>query len=263
MRYGLGKPFILSERSVRATLNIQPKWFSLWPTYMNRDLFSKTIPWEGTLFSKSDAVYFERIAESGLPKSLLCVHGHPSLKKESIEMTRLQGEDRKARLALAIGVSPTSKNFFKTALTAETMSRDAIHRDVSRRHKEGYQSLAASNYLARLLPISDINFLKKEFVYTKLKYSRSPQYDSVSGGFAALLAGFIGFLISEKFGIELVDSGDFFIALMYLIFIGFIGRLAILTSSETSSPKFSFSPRHNIIFFNSVLTLFVSRIKFF
>jgi subfamily B ATP-binding cassette protein MsbA len=32
------------------------------------------------------------------------------------------------------------------------------------------------------------------------------------------LAGFIGFLISEKFGIELVDSGDFYIALMEFVF---------------------------------------------
>jgi len=37
-------------------------------------------------------------------------------------------------------------------------------------------------------------------MYTKLKYSRVPQYDIVSGGSAALLAGFLGFLISEKFG---------------------------------------------------------------
>jgi hypothetical protein len=34
----------------------------------------------------------------------------------------------------------------------------------------------------------------------------------------------IGFLISEKFGIELVDSGDFYTALMYGIFIVFSVR---------------------------------------
>lgn len=54
----------------------------------------------------------------------------------------------------------------------------------------------------------NVNFLRKERLYTKLKYSRSPAYDIVSGGAAALLAGFIGFLISEKYGFELVDSGD-------------------------------------------------------
>jgi hypothetical protein len=65
----------------------------------------------------------------------------------------------------------------------------------------------------------DINFIKKERLYTKLKYSRSPAYDIVSGGAAALLSAFIGFLISEKFGIELVDSGDFYIGFMYVVFI--------------------------------------------
>ena len=51
----------------------------------------------------------------------------------------------------------------------------------------------------------NIHFLRKEFIYTKLKYSRCPQYDIVSGGLAALFSGFIAFLISEKFGIELVE----------------------------------------------------------
>jgi hypothetical protein len=58
-------------------------------------------------------------------------------------------------------------------------------------------------------------------LYTKLKYSRSPAYDIVSGGVAALFAGFLGFLISEKFGIELVDSGDFYIFFMYTTFLLF------------------------------------------
>jgi hypothetical protein len=35
------------------------------------------------------------------------------------------------------------------------------------------------------------------------------------------LAGFIGFLVSEKFGFELVDSGDFYFFFMYLVFIAF------------------------------------------
>jgi hypothetical protein len=54
-------------------------------------------------------------------------------------------------------------------------------------------------------------------VYTKLKYSRSPAFDIVSGGAAALFAAFLGFLISEKFGIELVDSGDFYYLNMYVV----------------------------------------------
>jgi hypothetical protein len=52
-------------------------------------------------------------------------------------------------------------------------------------------------------------FFRKEKIYTKLKYSRVPQYDAVSGGAAALLSGFLGYLITEKFGLELTDSGDF------------------------------------------------------
>ena len=75
-----------------------------------------------------------------------------------------------------------------------------------------------------LWSLFDINFLKKEKMYTKLKYSRSPQYDIVSGGVAALFAGFIGFLISEKFGIELVDSGDFYTFFMYIVFLCFATR---------------------------------------
>ena len=67
----------------------------------------------------------------------------------------------------------------------------------------------------------NINFLRKERLYTKLKYSRSPAYDIVSGGMAAILAGFLGFLISEKYGAELVDSGDFYFLFMYIVFLVF------------------------------------------
>ena len=67
----------------------------------------------------------------------------------------------------------------------------------------------------------DINFLKKEKIYTKLKYSRVPQYDIVSGGVAAIFAGFLGFLICEKFGFELLDSGDFYFFFMYVVFFFF------------------------------------------
>ena len=71
----------------------------------------------------------------------------------------------------------------------------------------------------------DINFLKKEPIYTKLKYSRTPQYDIVSGGAAALFAGFLGFLICEKFGLELLDSGDFYFLFMYAVFFFFFWKM--------------------------------------
>ena len=80
-----------------------------------------------------------------------------------------------------------------------------------------------------LYNLTDVNFLIKERLYTKLKYSRSPAYDIVSGGAAALLAGFVGFLISEKYGFELVDSGDFYYLFMYCVFISFSLR-PLLTS---------------------------------
>jgi hypothetical protein len=88
---------------------------------------------------------------------------------------------------------------------------------------------AKYTYLPRNL--INVNFLRKERLYTKLKYSRSPAYDIVSGGAAALLAGFIGFLISEKYGFELVDSGDFYYLFMYLVFLGFSLR-PLLTSID-------------------------------
>lgn len=82
----------------------------------------------------------------------------------------------------------------------------------------------------------DINFLKKERIYTKLKYSRVPQYDIVSGGSAALFAGFLGFLISEKFGLELADSGDFYFLFMYLVFFFFACRIYLkIINSEVHS----------------------------
>ena len=93
-----------------------------------------------------------------------------------------------------------------------------------------------------LWSVFDINFLKKEKIYTKLKYSRSPAYDMVSGGVAALFAGFLGFLISEKFGIELVDSGDFYTFFMYCVFLSFSLRpfLKVLSKDHTVWHFFSY-----------------------
>jgi len=60
-----------------------------------------------------------------------------------------------------------------------------------------------------------------------------PQYDIVSGGVAALFAGFLGFLICEKFGFELIDSGDFYFLFMYLVFICFFANLFSKILSKT------------------------------
>jgi hypothetical protein len=65
----------------------------------------------------------------------------------------------------------------------------------------------------------NINFLRKERLYTKLKYSRVASYDLVGGGSALFFGGLLGFLATEKFGIELVDSGDFYYLFMYGVFV--------------------------------------------
>lgn len=110
---------------------------------------------------------------------------------------------------------------------------------------------------ARFTPLSlfDIHFLRKERLYTKLKYSRCPQYDIVSGGFAALLAGFIGFLISEKFGIELVDSGDFYNAFMYAVFASFSLLPLIRIYSKNNTPYSPISLKYLYLFLSDVIVL--------
>lgn len=59
-------------------------------------------------------------------------------------------------------------------------------------------------------------FLKKEIFYTKLKYSRVPQFDTSSGAAASFMSGMYGFMVSEKFGFELIDSADFLFMFIYL-----------------------------------------------
>lgn len=68
----------------------------------------------------------------------------------------------------------------------------------------------------------NIYFLRKESYYTKLKYSRVPQFDTSSNAVAALLSGFYGYLVCEKFGFELIDSGDFLFIALYLVLFSLI-----------------------------------------
>jgi hypothetical protein len=112
-----------------------------------------------------------------------------------------------------------------------------------------------NNSLNTVLSQININFLRKEKLYTKLKYSRSPAYDIVSGGAAALFAGFLGFLVSEKFGFELVDSGDFYFLTMYIVFLCFSLR-PLLTSMDPNKSIWSvFSIRDTINFYINIVTL--------
>ena len=96
-------------------------------------------------------------------------------------------------------------------------------------------NISQNTHLNTTLNLININFLRKEKLYTKLKYSRSPAYDIVSGGAAALFAGFLGFLVSEKFGFELVDSGDFYFLTMYIVFICFSVRPLLTIIEPTKS----------------------------
>ncbi len=115
----------------------------------------------------------------------------------------------------------------------------------------------SSNNLWRLF---DINFLKKEKIYTKLKYSRVPQYDIVSGGAAALFAGFLGFLICEKFGFELADSGDFYFLFMYLVFLFFFIRLFFKIMEFESFSWNIISLKWLIFFYKNLFNLFINYI---
>ena len=105
---------------------------------------------------------------------------------------------------------------------------------------------------------TNINFLRKERLYTKLKYSRSPAYDIVSGGAAAILAGFLGFLISEKYGFELVDSGDFYFLFMYIVFFSFSIR-PLLTSISSNSPISTIFSLKPVISYYLTLLYFLGR----
>ena len=107
----------------------------------------------------------------------------------------------------------------------------------------------------------NVNFLRKERLYTKLKYSRSPAFDIVSGGAAALLAAFIGFLISEKFGYELVDSGDFYFLFMYLVFISFSLRPLITVSDASKGFWDSLSLKRVLNFYANLLQLVLKLFK--
>jgi hypothetical protein len=106
--------------------------------------------------------------------------------------------------------------------------------------------------------LSTTHLLRKERSYTKLKYSRSPSYDIVSGGSAALLAGLLGFLISEKFGMELVDSGDFYYLFMYLVFLSLSVRPLLLVSNVRRSLFNLISIKRAVDFYITLFMLFIN-----
>ena len=126
---------------------------------------------------------------------------------------------------------------------------------------ESIKKATDSRGLSLLWTLFDINFIKKEKLYTKLKYSRSPQYDIISGGLAALFSGFLGFLISEKFGIELVDSGDFYTFFMYCVFLIFSIRPLLKIISKEGTIWSIFSLKYLVNYVYTWLLLLINFLK--
>jgi hypothetical protein len=122
------------------------------------------------------------------------------------------------------------------------------------------KNLRKKNINNNLWNYFDINFIKKEKIYTKLKYSRVPQYDIVSGGVAAIFAGFLGFLICEKFGFELLDSGDFYFLFMYGVFFFFVIKLFLKISNNKIDDWNFFSFKWFLMFYKFFFFFFLKKL---
>lgn len=108
------------------------------------------------------------------------------------------------------------------------------------------KNITKTLYKSSLSPEFRLYFLKQEHFYTKLKYSRVPQFDTSSGAAASFLSGMYGFLVCEKFGFELIDSGDFLFLFIYIILYYFLGMLFLSIFNTTSN------------IFNTLLLIFKS-----
>lgn len=199
--------------------------------------FSKNIhEWSNKLIKLSSN---PKIEEDSLPK----IKGDPSLFQNNENLAFFEKEEL------------PSNNVIKKLRTLEKAFLKAKDKKLGGR-KDTFEKVWSMEHIKPIKSVSffdifDINYLKRERLYTKLKYSRSPAYDIVSGGAAAFLAAFIGFLVSEKFGIELVDSGDFYIAFMYAVFIGLSLKpfMRIIQSSQSLTWSFLSRLKAIILFF--------------
>lgn len=145
------------------------------------------------------------------------------------------------------------------------LGKDVSHQIMKKKIKSYFFKTTKTNVLYNttndLFQLVNINFLRKERLYTKLKYSRSPAYDIVSGGAAALLAGFIGFLISEKYGFELVDSGDFYYLFMYGVWLTFSLKPLLTSISLQNSIYTLFSLQFSLNFYKTLFFLIIRKVK--
>lgn len=135
----------------------------------------------------------------------------------------------------------------------------------SSKNKSNFNSLKLKNKQQKgfLNTLSDCNIyiIKKERIYTKLKYSRVPQFDIASGAIASLVAALFGFMVTEKFGFELLDSGDFYTVIMYLIFvILIIKNVANLIDSSDNKLKL-LSLKNVLDFYLKLIKLLVAGVK--
>jgi hypothetical protein len=77
----------------------------------------------------------------------------------------------------------------------------------------------------------DDSLRKLQIPHNKLKYTRTPSFDIVSSGIAALFSAFLGAMICDKFGMELLDSADFFT--LYIFCISLLLPLNVILSVLT------------------------------
>lgn len=157
-----------------------------------------------------------------------------------------------------------SKNFGKEAYDYLNTNNRKFNEKSLKYLIKSFSNTKTSIFSSNLLwSLFDINFLRKERIYTKLKYSRTPQYDIVSGGAAALFAGFLGFLICEKFGFELPDSGDFYFLFMYLVFLFFFCRLFLKVLDANQSSWNPFSLKWLFFFYRNLFIIILNSVLYY
>ena len=215
----------------------------------------------------------------------LSYHKKFIFKKENLFLNKIMQNQKKYTIRYnfsnpAIFLNNKEKNFYKKVFKSRTkvkhraLESKAIGKEIfdfladpKKKYNEKILKRLIKNFSYKLVSpvfksnnlwnLFDINFLRKEKMYTKLKYSRVPQYDIVSGGAAALFAGFLGFLICEKFGFELVDSGDFYFLFMYLVFLFFFCRLFLRIMDGGESSWNIVSLKWLILFYKSLAILLI------
>lgn len=257
MKYSYPKSITLDVKDVSTQLNNDYWIFSYSNSFSKQGYFHTTlslISSRNSLTTKSTlSTSTSTVSFSSDNTQAIFTKKQPQMLTSKVKKLR----SLKTNAASAWSFKPTSEvcepNYAAPHAGPEYLDAQKIYDHSSK--AEGSNLLKNRSLLHHLF---DINFIKKERLYTKLKYSRSPAYDIVSGGSAALLAGFIGFLISEKFGIELVDSGDFYIGFMYVVFLALSCRPLLKMMSQTTNLWSIISPNYLFNYLNNILTLVVS-----